>query len=170
TKTTILVELTVLWEEGAEAANERKRGKYPDPKAECIEAGDPTFPVTNLRDGIHWVPQLPGNIGLPSAEGCQAKLRKEGTLSQFRNATHCLACCLMVCQFGFNLPPPFAAQTVGGRRHLSGSQQAVCDFERAADMDAVTHMSLHATQREETCAMRVWTCVFSSVRALEHKP
>ncbi|CAB1431522.1 unnamed protein product [Pleuronectes platessa] len=36
-------------------------------------------PVTNLRDGIHWVPQLPGNIGLPSAEGCQAKLRKEGS-------------------------------------------------------------------------------------------
>ena len=38
-RTVLLVELTVPWEEGIEAANERKRAKYADLAAECKEAG-----------------------------------------------------------------------------------------------------------------------------------
>lgn len=38
-KTVLLVELTVPWEGGLEAANERKRAKYADLAAECREAG-----------------------------------------------------------------------------------------------------------------------------------
>ena len=38
-KTVLLVELTVPWEGGVEAANERKRAKYADLVAECREAG-----------------------------------------------------------------------------------------------------------------------------------
>lgn len=46
-KTILLVELTVPWEQGMEAANERKRLKYADLTAECREAGwkATTFPV-----------------------------------------------------------------------------------------------------------------------------
>lgn len=38
-KTALLVELTVPWEEGLEAAHERKRAKYADLVAECREGG-----------------------------------------------------------------------------------------------------------------------------------
>ncbi|KAL2099527.1 hypothetical protein ACEWY4_003921 [Coilia grayii] len=38
-KTVLLVELTVPWEEGMEAANERKRARYADLAADCREAG-----------------------------------------------------------------------------------------------------------------------------------
>ncbi len=38
-KTILLVELTVPWEEGMEAANERKRAKYADLVEDCREAG-----------------------------------------------------------------------------------------------------------------------------------
>lgn len=38
-KTILLVELTVPWEQGMEAANEYKRSKYADLAAECREAG-----------------------------------------------------------------------------------------------------------------------------------
>ena len=38
-KTVLLVELTVPWESGVEAANERKRAKYADLVADCREAG-----------------------------------------------------------------------------------------------------------------------------------
>ncbi len=38
-KTVLLIELTVPWEGGLEAANERKRAKYADLAAECREAG-----------------------------------------------------------------------------------------------------------------------------------
>lgn len=38
-KTILLVELTVPWEQGMEAANERKHSKYADLAAECQEAG-----------------------------------------------------------------------------------------------------------------------------------
>lgn len=38
-KTILLVELTVPWEEGIEAANERKHAKYTELVEECREAG-----------------------------------------------------------------------------------------------------------------------------------
>ena len=47
TKTVIMVELTVPWEEGMEAAFERKRDKYSELASECSQAGWRafTFPV-----------------------------------------------------------------------------------------------------------------------------
>ncbi len=38
-KSVILIELTVPWEEGLEAAYERKKAKYADLVAECRESG-----------------------------------------------------------------------------------------------------------------------------------